>query len=390
MPRRHSHSPSGRTACGDACRRSLERAPAGRRSWHAGNEDRGVGAPDLGHPTVVARKEQGPGHVYRRSEPTHPQQRRSRLRPPPPAGTGAVAARLPRLVAGDGTGGGQRAGGVSPHRHLRRPQRLGELRLHPDAGLPLGRLPRGPRAGSPHRLRGPQGRAGLATGAGRLPGGAAPADRDPGRYRAGLGRAAAPSRANLSLRVRPAEPLPDQRRGGTPPLGDGLPAPRPLRPRRARGGAGVAGAALRRRRPAPHPHRVQRADPGLARAVHVHLPHRSRRQVPAPLAGRIGLRPAGPHLPVHADRGGPPHVRRHHRSRPRRAAHLRGHARARHRRRAPVRGDRPADLPEVPELPLQCDAGPLRRRDLHQRRRGPTRAGSRAASTNPTSTTTTG
>ena len=89
----------------------------------------------------------------------------------------------------------------------------------------------------------------------------------------------------------------------------------------------------RRRGSAPHPHRIQRAHPGLARALHVHLPHRPRRQVPAPLPRRVRLRPPGAHLPVHAHRGGAPHVRRDHRSRPGGAAHLRDHARARHGRR---------------------------------------------------------
>jgi benzoyl-CoA 2,3-dioxygenase component B len=68
----------------------------------------------------------------------------------------------------------------------------------------------------------------------------APPDRDPGRHRAGLGRAAAPSRQDRALALRPAQPVPGQCRGRPPPLGDGLPAARLFRPRRPRGGRGAA------------------------------------------------------------------------------------------------------------------------------------------------------
>ena len=51
------------------------------------------------------------------------------------------------------------------------------------------------------------------------------------------------------------------------------------------------------------------------------------------IAGAVGLRPAVAHLPLHADRGGAPHVRRRDRHRPRRAAHLRGDEGGRHRGR---------------------------------------------------------
>ena len=43
--------------------------------------------------------------------------------------------------------------------------------------------------------------------------------------------------------LRPAQPVPGERRGGPPPLGDGLPAPQLLRPRRPRGGRGAARSA---------------------------------------------------------------------------------------------------------------------------------------------------
>ena len=47
---------------------------------------------------------------------------------------------------------------------------------------------------------------------------------------AGLGRAAAAARPDRAQPVRPAEPVPGQRRGRPPPVGDGVPAARLLRP----------------------------------------------------------------------------------------------------------------------------------------------------------------
>ena len=82
---------------------------------------------------------------------------------------------------------------------------------------------------------------------------AAPPHRHAGRHRAGLGRAAAPARPHLPFALRSAQPVPDQRRGRPPPVGDGVPAARLLRPRRPRGGRGAARAPFRRRRQAAHP-----------------------------------------------------------------------------------------------------------------------------------------
>jgi benzoyl-CoA 2,3-dioxygenase component B len=61
------------------------------------------------------------------------------------------------------------------------------------------------------------------------PGRAAPPDRHPGRHRAGIGRAAASTGQDLPVALRPAQPVPSQRRGGPAPLGHGLPAARLLR-----------------------------------------------------------------------------------------------------------------------------------------------------------------
>ena len=128
----------------------------------------------------------------------------------------------------------------------------------------------------------------------------------PGEYRADLQRliviqgdtepASVEQQRNLGATapepVRPAQPVPGQRRGGPAPLGDGLPAARLLRPGGPRGGRGAAAPQLRQRGRAAHPRRVQRGDAGLAVVLHVHLLHRPGRQVPARHAEGVGLRPA--------------------------------------------------------------------------------------------------
>ncbi len=86
-------------------------------------------------------------------------------------------------------------------------------------------------------------RAGLAGSARRAPRHAAPPDRHPGRHRAGLGRAAAPSRQDRALALRHAQPVPGQCRGRPASVGDGLSAAEVFRPRRPRGSRGTAAAA---------------------------------------------------------------------------------------------------------------------------------------------------
>ena len=93
-------------------------------------------------------------------------------------------------------------------------------------------------------LRRPQGRGRLAGRARRTPRQPAPHHRHAGRHRAGLGRAAAPPRPDLPEPVRPAQPVPGQRRRRPPPVGDGLPAAQALRPRRPRRSRGAARAPL--------------------------------------------------------------------------------------------------------------------------------------------------
>ena len=152
----------------------------------------------------------------------------------------------------------------------------------------------------------------------------APADRDARRHRARLGRAAAAARPHLPVALRFAQPLPGQCRGGPASLGDGLSAARLFRPRRPRGGRGVADAPFGRPRQAAHPRHLQRADRRLAQLFHVHLFHRPRRPVSAEEPGRERLRPAVAQLPVHADRRSLSHVRRHERHHPGHQAHARG------------------------------------------------------------------
>ena len=169
-------------------------------------------------------------------------------------------------------------------------------------------------------VRRAQGRAGLAGGAGRIPRDAAPPAGDPGRHRTRVGRAAAPSRRHRALALRPAQPVPGECRGRPASLGDGLPAAKVFRPRRARGSGGTAAPPLRRSRHAAHARRVQRGDAGLAVASSCSpsSPTATARCSLAALA-QSGFDPLSPHLPLHADRGSAPHVRR----RDRRAAHHR-------------------------------------------------------------------
>ena len=121
--------------------------------------------------------------------------------------------------------------------------------------------------------------------------------------------------------------------------------------RRARGGRGAAAPPLGRRRHAAHARRLQRADAGLALVLHVHLLHRPRRQDAARGAGAVGLRSALAHLPLHADRGSPPHVRRRDRRQPHHRAHLRGDEAGRHRgpvrRRSACASSASIDLPTI-------------------------------------------
>ncbi len=257
------------------------------------------------------------------------------------------------------------------HRDQRRSAGLGAVRLREDARLPLGHLPEPGRAEPQDPLRRPHGR--------EPRGRTCPASTAP-TCAASSSRRATPSRRRSSSSATSGSP----RRACTTCATCSRSTSRKAATcgrwstcctHFGRDGREEAEALLERRsgdagQPA-HPRRVQREDARLAALLHVHLLHRPRRQVPALRAGREQLRPAGAHDEVHADRGSAPHVRRRERRVARDPAHLPGDERAEDRRpgqAARRRRDRPADDPALPELPLQRDDRPVRRRPVEQRR----------------------
>ena len=261
-----------------------------------------------------------------------PQQRESQRRSPGAESAGGLASRLHGLVGRHGAGRLSAVAGLSAHRLFGRSARLGQVRLRQDAGISLGHSAGAAGREPRHSLRRELRQAGVAGSPRRTPRHAAPPDRDPGRHRTGLGRAAAPSRQDRALALRLAQSVPGQCRGRPPSLGDGLSAAEVFRPRRPRGSRRFVAPPLRRRGQPAHARRLQRGDAGLAVVLHVHLLHRPRRQDAAALAGAVRLRSAVAHLPLHADRRGASHVRRRDRHQPRRAAHLRGDEGSRHHR----------------------------------------------------------
>ena len=137
------------------------------------------------------------------TERADPEQREPGGRSPAAASARTMAAELSQVVAGDGPRRFSGARRLSAHGDERGRRRLGELRLRQDAGLSLGHLP-GRSDHRPHdRVRRRLRQARLARSAGRTPKCAAPADRDPGRHRAGERRAAAEPRPDLPELVRP-------------------------------------------------------------------------------------------------------------------------------------------------------------------------------------------
>ncbi len=243
-----------------------------------------------------------------------------------------------QLVGVDGPDAADR-GRLPAHRGQRRPRGLGPLRPRARCsdyrwGIFLAEREHDRRIA----LRRAQGRAGLAEGARRVPRGPAAADRHPGRHRAGL----ASSSSATSAPPRPS--LYDLRNLFQVNVEEGRhlwAMVYLLHAYFGREGREEAEELLHRNSGsedvAAHPRRVQRGDAGLAVVLHVHLLHRPGRQVPARHAEGDRLRPAVAHLRVHAQGGGAPHVRRHHRHRPGGRAHRAAHGRARHRRRRPAR-----------------------------------------------------
>ena len=222
-----------------------------------------------------------------------------------------------------GPAGFQAGRRLPAHRGQRRRRRLGALRLREDARLPLGHLPRRRRAG-PHASASattwasPSGRRSRASTATRCAASSSPRATPSRRASSSSACSATPR----PIALRPAQPLPGERRGGPPPLGDGLPAAQLLRPRRPRGGRGAARAPPRQPRQAAHPRRLQRAVHRLARRSSCSRCSPTATASTSSLAlAESGFDPLVAHDALHADRGGAPHVRRRDRRGARRRAH---------------------------------------------------------------------
>ena len=204
-------------------------------------EPSAASAPDHGR----IRPEAGLSHDLVPTTPRDPQQRRPARGPPPAARPGVLATELPGLVGATWARPCQTQDVYLRTADQRRPRRLGQLR---------------PRQMKDYRWgiflseHDPDRRIGFGEHQGE------PAwQQVPGEYRADLrrliviqgdtepasGRAAAQPRRHRAQPVRPAQPLPGQRRGGQAPVGHGLPAARLLRPRRPGGGRATAAPQLR-------------------------------------------------------------------------------------------------------------------------------------------------
>ena len=222
----------------------------------------------------------------------------------------ALAARLPRLVGRHGARGHAATSTSTCAPRSASTRGLGALRLREDARLPLGHLPRArrgrtARSTSATTRASPRGRTCPASTARTCAASSSPR-ATPSRRRSSSSAIS----ASPPVALRPAQPVPGQRRGRPPPVGDGVPAARATsaatgarRPRRC---SSAARATPTTRASSARSTSRRR----LAGVLHVHVLHRPRRQVPALRAGRVGLRSARAHDAVHADRGGAPHVRR--------------------------------------------------------------------------------
>ena len=161
-----------------------------------------------------------------------------------------------------------------------------------------------------------------------------------------------PLRPHRALALRPAQSLSGQCRRRPAPLGDGLPAASLF----GRDGREEAEEMLARHAGDADKPRTLEAfneptDDWLSFFMYTFFQDRGR-QVPALRARGIGLRPAVPHLPLHADRRSAPHVCRRIRHHAHRAADLREDARTRHRRCRALRGGAACAAAEVDQPPL--------------------------------------
>ena len=181
--------------------------------------------------------------------------------------------------------------------------------------------------------------------------------------------------------LRPAQPVPGERRGGPPPLGDGLPAAHATSAataaRRPRSCSSAAAATPTSR--ASSARSTSRCDDWLAFFMFTMFTDRDGKYQLL-RARRERLRPARAHDPLHADRGGAPHVRRRDRRRARRRSARRELMKQDPNEDARAQGgDRPADDPAYLNFWYSLVARPLRRRDLVERGRLLRARASRAA-----------
>jgi hypothetical protein len=218
-----------------------------------------------------------------------------------------LAAALPRLVEGHGAGRHATSTSICAPR-FRRGQRLGQFRLCEDAGLSLGHLPRGPGSQPRDRLRRQQGQARLAGSAGRAALDPAPPDRDPGRH-----RAASVEQQRLLGKTAPS--LYDLRNVFQINCEEGRhlwAMVYLLHAYFGRDGREEAEMLLERHSGDPDKPRILGA---FNEKTPDWLPSSCSPTSPTATAStssprcRIGLRSAGALLPLHADRGGAPHVR---------------------------------------------------------------------------------
>ena len=255
------------------------------------------------------------------------------------------------------------------HRGQRRPEGLGALRLREDARLPLGHLP------EPGRR--PSRKINFGEHKGE------PAWQDvPGEHRANLRRiivtqgdtepASVEQQRHLGLTcavaLRPAQPVPGQRRGRPAPVGDGLPAARATsaataarRPTRCSSAARAtrttrasSARSTRRRRTGSRSSCSRTSPTATASTSSPRSP--SRASIRSRARRKFMLTEEAHHMFV--GESGVARVIQRTCEVMKRAEDRRPGEGARGRR------DRPADDPALPELPLQRDDRPVRRRPV--------------------------
>ena len=246
--------------------------------------------------------------------------------------------------------------------YVRMPEYRWGVLLAPADGRPQG------------QLRHAQGRGCLAGSAGRISRDAAPPGGDPGRHRAGLGRAAALPGQDRALALRHAQPVPGQCGGRPPPLGDGLSCCKNIS---ARDGREEAEALLQRRSGDPDTPRMlgafnETTPDWLSFFMFTYFTDRDGKMQLEALAQsgfdplsrtcRFMLTEEAHHMFV--GETGVTRVIQRTCEAMKRSRH---HRSQRDREGAQARRDRPADHPEESEPALLADARSVRQRNLDQR-----------------------